>query len=54
MLLELKSTDSSLKTLVSKDPGTDSMDFPAQAIVFTSQKAALPPSEGDWLLRIPE
>lgn len=45
MLLELKSTDSSLKTLVSKDPGTDFMDFHVQAIVFTSQKATLHPSQ---------
>lgn len=38
MLLELKYTDSSSKCLVSKDPGTDFMDFHAEAMVFTSEK----------------
>lgn len=55
MLRELKSIDSSLKTLVSKDPGTDFMDSPVLAIVFTSQKATLQQrSQQAWLLRIPE
>lgn len=55
MLRELKSIDSSLKTLVSKDPGTDFMDSHVLAIVFTSQKATLQQrSQRAWLLRIPE
>lgn len=34
MLLELKYTDSSSKCLVRRDPGTDFLDFHAEAIVI--------------------
>lgn len=43
MLLELKYTDSSDKCLVSKDLGTNFVDFCVEAIVFTSQKPILLP-----------
>lgn len=38
MLLELKYTDSSSKSLISKDPGRDFMDFHVNVMVFTSPK----------------